>query len=211
MRRLMIGLATGATLLVGLACTAAVNEVALSPAADSGEVDQVDSQPPAVSQPAQSPATSEKPATVSNLDPVFSAQLTDVGTGESYSIAEINQGKVIVIDIMAIWCVTCRAQAVELKRAVPSWGDQVEVIMLDVDPSEDADMLKAYGEQQKYTWKLSLSPREISLKLRNQFGPTVLNNTLVPLIVIDRQGEMHRLRNGVKPVDEILAEVGKFL
>ena len=205
MHRWMIALASGATLFLASACTAAVNQTALSPAADSGKVDQVDSQP------AQSPATNDGPATVTNLDPVFAMQLTDVGTGESYSIAEINETKVIVIDIMAIWCVTCRAQAVELKRAVPSWGDQVEVIMLDVDPSEDADMLKAYGEQQKYTWKLSLSPREISLKLRNQFGPTVLNNTLVPLIVIDRQGEMHRLRNGVKPVDEILAEVGKFL
>lgn len=210
MNRWMIGLASGATLFLAVACTA-VNETALNPAVDSGDVEQVDARQAASSKPAPLPATNDGPATVSNLDPVFATQLTDVTTGESYSIAEINEGKVIVIDIMAVWCVICRAQAVELKRAVPSWGDQVEVIMLDVDPSEDADMLRAYGEQQKYTWKLSLSPREISLKLRNQFGPTVLNNTLVPLIVIDRQGELHRLRNGVKPVDEILAEVGKFL
>ena len=170
MRQRTIGLVSAAALLLAFACTTAIDEAASKPAPDSGEGNQVDSRPPAVSRPAespvadegreaaskpapdlgegsqvgsgptavsrpaQSPISGEGPATATKLDPVFATQLTDVRTGESYSMAKINEEKVIVLDLMAVWCVVCRAQAVELKRAVASWGDQVEVIMLDVDP-----------------------------------------------------------------------------
>ena len=60
MRQRTIGLVGAAALLLAFACTTAIDEAASKPAPDSGEGNQVDSRPPAVSRPAESPVADVK-------------------------------------------------------------------------------------------------------------------------------------------------------
>ena len=71
-------------------------------------------------------ATSEKDlsmdqkATV-DLPPWFSAQLTDVNSNSSFSVSD-HQGKVILVETIAVWCSNCLRQQREVKRSTRFWA-----------------------------------------------------------------------------------------
>ena len=74
----------------------------------------------------------------------YSAGLTDVRSGEAFTIADA-QGKVILVETMAIWCSNCLRQQQEVKALHEALGerDDLVTVVLDIDLNEDADKLQA--------------------------------------------------------------------
>jgi thiol-disulfide isomerase/thioredoxin len=134
----------------------------------------------------------------------FDISLTDVNTGESFTINDFS-GKVVVVEAMAIWCPKCLSQQKEIKSLFAQMGmDGIEYVVLDVDPNEDAESLAQYTQQNGFEGRYAVAPAELNTALADLYGSQFLNPSAVPMLIIDAQGEVHVLPLGsVKSVSEL--------
>jgi thiol-disulfide isomerase/thioredoxin len=86
------------------------------------------------------------PVPASTAPEWFALEMTDVRTGESFSVDDF-AGKVVLIETMAQWCPTCVQQEDEVRTLHELLGepDDLVSISLDVDLNEDAASLKDYA------------------------------------------------------------------
>ena len=81
--------------------------------------------------------------------------LVDTRSGETFTIDELN-GKLVVIEPMAIWCTNCRIQQGEAAVALDRLDDpDIVYLSVDVDPNERAGDLAAYADGSGVDWGLT--------------------------------------------------------
>lgn len=136
--------------------------------------------------------------------------LTDVYTGQSFSISDFN-GKVVVLETMAVWCPTCVRQQIEIHALRDRFGDQVVSVTLDIDRNEGQDILRRHVQTYGFEERFAVSPIELTRALEMDFGTIVLNATSTPVIIVDRQQQGHLLRPGLKSAAELAKELEKHL
>jgi thiol-disulfide isomerase/thioredoxin len=142
----------------------------------------------------------------------FSASLTDVATGESFTINDL-LGKVVLVETMAQWCPKClqqQRQVLELQQLLGERDDFVS-LGLDIDPNEDAATLKNYIESNGFSWTYAVPPAQVSSEIANLYGDQFLNPTSTPMFIIDRKGEVHLLPFGIKSAQDLLNALQPFL
>ncbi len=134
----------------------------------------------------------------------FGAELTDVNTGRPFSIADL-QGKVVLVETMAIWCPKCLAQQQEVQALRTALGPRADlaIVVLDVDPNEDAASLQTYAARHGFDWTYAVAPREVAREIGQLYGDQFLNPTATPMLIIDRHGEVHTLPFGAKSADAL--------
>lgn len=136
--------------------------------------------------------------------------VTDVSTGESFSISDF-KGKVVVLETMAVWCPTCVRQQIEIQALRDRFGDQVGSITLDIDRNEGQDILRRHVQTYGFEERFAVSPIALTRALEKDFGTIVLNATSTPVIIVDRQQQGHLLRPGLKSAAELAKELEKHL
>lgn len=139
----------------------------------------------------------------SGADTWRTATLTDVLTGAEFRIDDL-KGKVVAIEMMAIWCVSCRRQQSEARTAI----DQVDstnlvYVSLDVDPFERDEDLRAYARHEGFDWHFVVAARDVSRSLAATFGDGVLSPPATPLVVLGPDGEVIEKHFGVLPAREL--------
>ena len=119
----------------------------------------------------------------------FSATLTDARTGQTFSINDF-QGKVVLVETMAIWCSNCLKQQGQVKALHEQLGarDDFISIGLDIDPNENADALKSYVESKGFDWLYAVPSADVSREIASLYGDQFLNPPSTPIVVIDRHG-----------------------
>lgn len=139
------------------------------------------------------------PVPASTAPEWFALEMTDVRTGDSFSVDDF-AGKVVLIETMAQWCPTCVQQEDEVRTLHELLGepDDLVSISLDVDLNEDAASLKDYAATWGYDWRFAVSPLLVSRALGNLYSAQYLNPPLAPMLVIDRDGNAIQLPYGVK-------------
>jgi len=142
----------------------------------------------------------------------FSAALTDVQTGQAFSIADYN-GKVLLVETMAIWCSTCLAQQKQVLALHSLLGerDDFQSIGLDIDPNENGEDLKEYTGRNGFNWVYAISPAEVSGEIGNLYGDQFLNPPSAPMFIIDRHGVVHPLPFSVKSAEDLHKALEPFL
>ncbi len=142
----------------------------------------------------------------------FSSELTNVRTGETFSVAGF-RGKVVLVETMAIWCSTCLAQQNQVKALHATLGQQDDfvTVVLDIDPFEDGATLQRYAEQNGFDWIYAVAPAEVAREIGELYGAQFLNPPSAPMLIIDRQGQVHPLPFGVKDAQTLLASLNPFL
>lgn len=95
-----------------------------------------------------------------------------------------------------------------IKPIVSSLGDDVVLISVDIDPTENADLLRRYAEREAVPWRVALAPREMLLAFEQAFGPGFLNPPSEPKLLIDTKGGV-RVDYGFKNADELRALVAR--
>lgn len=142
----------------------------------------------------------------------FSVPLTEVTSGGTFTIQDL-KGKVILVETMAQWCTNCLAQQKQVLALHEALGERDDFVSLglDIDPNEDAEMLKAYTERNGFTWKYAVSPAEVSRDISQLYGDQFLNPPSTPMLIIDRQGEAHPLPFGIKSASDLQAALEPFL
>ncbi len=141
------------------------------------------------------------------MHPWATATLTDVTTGETFTIAQL-AGKPIFIESMAIWCSNCRAQQARFAEAFGRMAPgTAEYVVLTIDPAETAEDLARYKAERGFTGRYAVAGRDVSRALEAEFGPNAINPPSVPLVFVSAAGEVS-FGTGGESVDEILVAVG---
>jgi thiol-disulfide isomerase/thioredoxin len=155
------------------------------------------------------PPADGTPPTTPTVTDWRDVSLKDVNTGQGFKISDF-KGKVVILETMAVWCPLCAQQQAEIQNAEATLGPGVVSVSLDIDPNEDEAFLLAYVQRKGYGWRFAVAPPEVSRQLRDEFGASVLSPPSTPVIIIDKDGEPHLLRYGIKPADELVTEARKY-
>jgi cytochrome oxidase Cu insertion factor (SCO1/SenC/PrrC family) len=157
--------------------------------------------------------TPESPqATATSTPDWFNIELIDVSTGEPFTINDF-AGKVVLVETMAIWCPNCVVQANEVRNMHKLLGDPGDVISvsLDVDLHEDQAALKEYAEGYGFDWRFAVAPLEVARALGNLYSAQYLNPPLSPMLIIDRDGNVHQLEYGLKDAETLQKSLEPYL
>jgi len=157
------------------------------------------------------PVVSQPETTVESPE-WFGYELTDVQTDETFTMNDY-AGKVVLLETMAIWCPNCLVQANEVKKLHELLGNPEDLISvsLDVDVNEDAPALKEYSEGYGLDWHFAIAPLEVARALGNLYTAQYLNPPISPMLIIDRNGEVHHLEYGYKSAETLSEYVGPYL
>ena len=152
------------------------------------------------------------PETDTDTPEWFDFELIDVQTGETFTMNDF-AGKVVLVETMAIWCPNCIIQANEVRNLHEILGNPEDLISvsLDVDVNEDAASLKEYSYGYGFDWHFAIAPLEVARALGNLYTAQYLNPPISPMLVIDRNGDVHHLEYGKKSVDRLLESVKPYL
>lgn len=142
----------------------------------------------------------------------FGIALTDVNNDESFTIQDL-YGKVILVEPMAIWCSSCLQQqreVVELRNLLGERDDFVS-LSIDIDPNENAADLETYSLQYNFTWRFVIAPEAVARDLAELYGDQFLNPPSTPMLIVDRDGNVHILPFGIKNAEELQEALEPFL
>ena len=77
-----------------------------------------------------------------------------------------------------------------MKNTLPSLGDVV-MVSIDIDTNEDAEQLRRYADQQGFSWRFAIAPREMLRQLATAFGTQFLDPPSEPMFMVDPKGAPH--------------------
>jgi thiol-disulfide isomerase/thioredoxin len=142
----------------------------------------------------------------------FDMELIDVQTGKTFTMNDY-AGKVVLLETMAMWCPNCLMQAGAVQKLHKALGNPEDLISvsLDVDSNEDSVSLKAYASQYGLDWHLAIAPLLVERALGNLYSAQYLNPPLSPMLIIDRQGNVHQLEYGIKDTATLQKLVEPYL
>jgi hypothetical protein len=155
-----------------------------------------------------SEAPSEPPASPSAAaDVLLATELTDVRSGEFFSLADLATDAPVLLEPMAVWCANCRAQQHEVKRAHEAMT--FTSVSLDIDLSETPVDLAAYADREGFDWHFAMADPSLYRLLQERFGIGATNPPLTPLIVIGPDGSVRPLEFGVgtRSAEQLIAEL----
>jgi len=143
----------------------------------------------------------------------FNVEMTDVTTGNAFKISDF-AGQVVLVDTMATWCPTCQGEMSQVQQ-VPSLmgasGKDLVLVSLDVDPNEDAAILKKYATTNGFDWRIAVAPIEVGRFLETNYDQQYLNPPLQPMLFIDRTGGVYGLPFGIKSASSIQLTLAQYL
>ena len=184
-----------------------------APAAQVSGSGAAGSSTPAGAAPSYVPIGSIPVVPAPTTPPWFGVELTDVTTGKAFRISDF-AGKVILVDTMAVWCPTCQGEMSQVQQLPALLGtssaDLVRV-SLDVDPNEDAAILKKFAASNKFDWYIAVAPIEVGRFLATQYDQQYLNPPLQPMLFIDRSGGVYGLPFGIKSAVSIQKTLAQYL
>lgn len=142
----------------------------------------------------------------------FSAALTDARSGNAFTIDDL-KGKVVLVELMAVWCSTCKQQQDEMKALHEQMGmpDDLVTVSLDIDPNENLDTVKAYLNTTGFDWMYAVAPADAAREIASLYGDQFLNPPSAPMLIVDRDGVTHPLPFGIKTADDLMQSVNMYL
>lgn len=213
-------------ILMITACTPNVNapadppgSVTPSPTIEERVVDELvvvePSETHAPEEPAMVPAPTEAEQAqepVKDTPAWFDVPMVDVRTGQTFTIND-HQGKVVLVETLAMWCSSCLKQQIEVKELHEqlSGEDRFVSIGLDIDINEEAQALKTYTENNQFDWIYAIAPVEVAREISELYGAQFLNPPSTPILVIDMAGEVHVTNFGIKTADDLYDFIVPFL
>jgi len=142
----------------------------------------------------------------------FSMEMTDVQTGKTFTMNDY-AGKVVLLETMAIWCPNCIIQGNEVRNLHELLGNPADLISvsLDVDFYEDQASLKEYVSEFGFDWHFAVAPLLVARALGNLYSAEYLNPPLSPMLIIDRDSNVHQLEYGIKDAETLQNIVEPYL
>jgi cytochrome oxidase Cu insertion factor (SCO1/SenC/PrrC family) len=121
-------------------------------------------------------------STPSVVDDWRAVELTDVRSGEAFTVGGFG-GSPVLVEFFAVWCPVCTSQQREVGTLVERRNDLVAV-SLNVDPNEDADQVREHAEKEGFDWRYAVAPPAMTKALIDEFGAVVTNAPAAPVVRI---------------------------
>lgn len=143
--------------------------------------------------------------------PWFDHQFTDAVSGETFTINGF-RGKVVLLETMAMWCSNCMRQQQQVRELHNLLGEREDFvgIGIDVDLNEEIGRLATYTQDNNFHWYYSVANQEVLTGISETLGGQFLNPPSTPIVIIDKDGNMHPLPFGIKSADELLSAVEMY-
>ena len=142
----------------------------------------------------------------------FNTSLKDAATGMDFSIAGF-QGKVVLVETLAMWCSNCRAQQGQVADLLNMLGmrDDFVAVGLDIDQNEKFGDLQTYVAKYGFHWYYAIATPYVASQIGSLYGDLFLNPPSTPILIVDRHGEVHPLPFGIKSASDLLGYIQPFL
>ena len=116
------------------------------------------------------------------------------------------KGKIIVLEFMATWCLTCAQQEPILQELYTKYQDEnLVVLAVTIDPTYDTpDVLSNFIEKNDIPWQIT---RDTSLMMAKYFQVSETSTT----IIISPEGEVENEFTGLTDLDTLSRAVNVFL
>ncbi|WP_276270532.1 TlpA family protein disulfide reductase [Haloarcula litorea] len=134
------------------------------------------------------------------------AELTDVTTGETFTVAGLADAPVI-LEFFAVWCPVCTRQQQHLATFAADDPDAVP-ISVNVDPNESAETVRKHAAEHGFDWRYAVAPTDVTSALVDEFGTVVTSPPAAPVARVCPDGDAALLSGrGVKSAGDIAAAV----
>ncbi|MFB6218054.1 MAG: peroxiredoxin family protein [Halobacteriaceae archaeon] len=114
------------------------------------------------------------------------AELTDVTTGETFTVAGLAADRPVLLATFAIWCGICTSQQHALAHFRSEHPGRAAVVSLNVDPNERRAAVVEHAEAHGFDWRFVVAPPGVSHSLSSAFGPSMLHPPSAPVAVVCR-------------------------
>lgn len=125
----------------------------------------------------------------------FTIPLTNVMNGKTYTVDDF-KGEPVLFETFAVWCPTCKKQqdnTHEAKELI-----DFKAVTIDIDPNEDADLVRDYIRKHNFEGAYAISPVEFTKSLVDEFGTGIVSAPSAPMIVICEDQRYAFLKRGLK-------------
>lgn len=150
----------------------------------------------------------------SGADPVDipewrTSELTDVMTGEKFTINEYS-GNPVLISAFTRLCPVCNVQQNEILRLSTLSNDSIIHIGVDIDFNDNGDSLKDYVLSNDFEGKFAVATPEFLAGLVSDFGQQMIQPVTAPLLVICPDGKRGMVfPAGIKPAEYIKEQISQ--
>jgi len=135
-------------------------------------------------------------------------EVVNVNNGETFKVADF-QGKVILVETLAMWCSNCMKQQQQVKALHEKLADRSDFVSigLGIDINENLEDLQQYASKNGFDWVYTVATKEMAQEIGSTYGNQFLNPPSTPILLIDKQGEVHILPFGIKSADDLEAAI----
>ena len=133
-------------------------------------------------------APTESPVGALDSHPLHGIPLLDVRSQAEVTLGRLAASKPVIVETMAIWCTSCRAQMHQVVAA-HELAD-FHSLSIDVEAYEAPVDLAAYAEREGFDWPFVKADAELATLLRAEFGTAVLNPPSMPKILLRPDGSV---------------------
>ena len=159
--------------------------------------------------PDQSPDETTPDATDVGTSLWMNIELRDVATGDSFVISEF-VGRPVLVEIFAVWCPVCTRQQQESKKLEEIEGHNIVSVAINADLNEDEEIVQKHIERYGFDWHYAVAQSDFFNSLTDDFGVQISNVPLAPMVLVCGDQTVYKLRNGVKPADELRDKVSEL-
>lgn len=122
--------------------------------------------------------------------------------GKRVDISQLHaDGKIIILDFWATWCIPCKKSLTNIAALYPEWQKKynVELIAVSLDDARNVSKVKASVDGARWPYTVLLDP--------NQDTKRLLNFQNIPYtILLDQTGQIVYIHQGYVDGDEYLLE-----
>jgi thiol-disulfide isomerase/thioredoxin len=132
----------------------------------------------------------------------------NVNSGETFQVADY-KGKVVLVETLAMWCSNCMKQQQQVKILHEKLAGEPDFISigLDIDINENLDDLAQYTRKNEFDWVYTVASKEMAQEIGILYSAQFLNPASTPILLIDRNGEVHLLPFGIKSAADLEAAI----
>lgn len=136
--------------------------------------------------------------------------LTDVRTGESFTLADF-AGKTVLVHGMATWCTTCHSAHENLRdNVVAQAGDDVVFVSLSVETGLADERLASYAADDGFDWTFAVVSPELLAELTREFGAAISTPPVRPHFIIGPDGTLSDMMRGQSSAESLLETLRTF-